>query len=107
MSLPYLCTRCARQGFRLSRTLLWRRHNSTVVRVRHDRSFRVAVVGSGPAGFYAASRLLSKVNDAVVDMYERLPVPFGLVRYGVAPDHPEVKVRESPNLLARLLTDHK
>jgi adrenodoxin-NADP+ reductase len=32
------------------------------------------------------------VNDAVVDMYEKLPVPFGLVRYGVAPDHPEVKV---------------
>lgn len=100
MSLPYLCARCARQGFRLSRTLPWerpkglKRHNSTVV--RHDRPFRVAVVGSGPAGFYAASRLLSKVDDAVVDMYEQLPVPFGLVRYGVAPDHPEVKVRESP-----------
>jgi adrenodoxin-NADP+ reductase len=52
----------------------------------------VAVVGSGPAGFYAAYRLISKINDAKVDMYEQLPVPFGLVRYGVAPDHPEVKV---------------
>jgi adrenodoxin-NADP+ reductase len=57
-----------------------------------DRSARIAIVGSGPAGFYAASRLLSKHQDAVVDMYEKLPVPFGLARYGVAPDHPEVKV---------------
>lgn len=57
-----------------------------------DRPVRVAIVGSGPAGFYAASRLLSKQQDAVVDMYEKLPVPFGLARYGVAPDHPEVKV---------------
>jgi adrenodoxin-NADP+ reductase len=52
----------------------------------------VAVVGSGPAGFYAAYRLLAKQKDAIVDMYEKLPVPFGLARYGVAPDHPEVKV---------------
>jgi adrenodoxin-NADP+ reductase len=58
----------------------------------HERPLRVAVIGSGPAGFYATYRLLSKVSDAVVDMYEQLPVPFGLVRYGVAPDHPEVKV---------------
>jgi adrenodoxin-NADP+ reductase len=57
-----------------------------------DRHVRVAIVGSGPAGFYAAYRLLAKQEDAVVDMYEKLPVPFGLARYGVAPDHPEVKV---------------
>lgn len=57
-----------------------------------ERPVRVAIVGSGPAGFYAASRLMSKHHDAVVDMYEKLPVPFGLARYGVAPDHPEVKV---------------
>lgn len=57
-----------------------------------DRPIRVAIVGSGPAGFYAAARLLRKQQDAVVDMYEKLPVPFGLARYGVAPDHPEVKV---------------
>ena len=57
-----------------------------------DRPVRVAIVGSGPAGFYAALRLLSKHQDAIVDMYEKLPVPFGLARYGVAPDHPEVKV---------------
>ena len=59
----------------------------------------MAVVGSGPAGFYVASRLISKVDDARVDMYEQLPVPFGLVRYGVAPDHPEVKVWRMPKAL--------
>ncbi|MCJ1312073.1 NADPH-adrenodoxin reductase [Agyrium rufum] len=53
--------------------------------------FRVAVIGSGPAGFYTAYRVMSKIDTAVVDMYEQLPAPFGLVRYGVAPDHPEVK----------------
>lgn len=50
---------------------------------------RVAIVGSGPAGFYAADFLL-KAGFAV-DMYERLPAPFGLVRYGVAPDHQTIK----------------
>lgn len=52
---------------------------------------RVAIIGSGPAGFYTAYRLMNKNKDAIVDMYEQLPVPYGLVRYGVAPDHPEVK----------------
>ncbi|KAI9778400.1 MAG: NADPH-adrenodoxin reductase [Candelina submexicana] len=51
----------------------------------------MAVIGSGPAGFYTAYRVMSKIQDAVVDMYELLPVPYGLVRFGVAPDHPEVK----------------
>ena len=60
--------------------------------VSDSRPFRVAIVGSGPAGFYAAYRLLGKLQNATVDMFEQLPVPFGLVRYGVAPDHPEVKV---------------
>ncbi|OAA68531.1 NADPH-adrenodoxin reductase [Niveomyces insectorum RCEF 264] len=50
----------------------------------------MAVIGSGPAGFYTAYRVMAKV-PARVDMYESLPVPFGLVRFGVAPDHPEVK----------------
>lgn len=60
----------------------------------NGRKFRLAVVGSGPAGFYAASRVLSSEGseNAQVDMFEELPVPYGLVRYGVAPDHPEVKV---------------
>ena len=70
---------------------LQQRHLSQAVQT--NRPFRIAVVGSGPAGFYAAYRLLGKIEDAVVDMYEKLPVPFGLTRYGVAPDHPEVKVR--------------
>jgi len=52
----------------------------------------MAVIGSGPAGFYTAYRVLNKLPDAIVDMYEALPVPYGLVRFGVAPDHPEVKV---------------
>lgn len=64
---------------------------------------KVAVIGAGPSGFYAASRILqllpasSPVGAAVkVDMYERLPTPYGLARYGVAPDHPEVKVGHLP-----------
>lgn len=52
---------------------------------------RVCVVGSGPAGFYTAQHLIKARQDIQVDIYERLPVPFGLVRFGVAPDHPEVK----------------
>jgi ferredoxin/flavodoxin---NADP+ reductase len=52
---------------------------------------RVAIVGSGPAGFYAAGALLGGEEPAEVDMYERLPTPWGLVRLGVAPDHPKLK----------------
>ncbi|KAL3668295.1 hypothetical protein V7S43_006387 [Phytophthora oleae] len=52
---------------------------------------RVCVVGSGPAGFYATKYLLKEHAGARVDMLEALPTPFGLVRSGVAPDHPEVK----------------
>lgn len=51
----------------------------------------VCIVGAGPAGFYTAQQILKGNANAVVDIYEKLPVPFGLVRYGVAPDHPEVK----------------
>jgi hypothetical protein len=67
-----------------------RRYRSIVI--QDGKRFRMAVLGSGPAGFYTAYKLMSNIKDAVVDMYERLPVPYGLVRYGVAPDHPEVKV---------------
>jgi len=53
---------------------------------------RVAIVGSGPAGFYAAESLLSHPElEIEVDMLDRLPTPFGLVRAGVAPDHPKIK----------------
>lgn len=54
-------------------------------------AFRVAIIGSGPAGFYTAQQLMKTIEDAAVDMYEQLPVPYGLVRFGVAPDHPDVK----------------
>jgi ferredoxin/flavodoxin---NADP+ reductase len=57
-----------------------------------DSPMRVAIVGSGPAGFYAAEHLLRREDVTVeVDMFDRLPTPFGLVRGGVAPDHPKIK----------------
>jgi ferredoxin--NADP+ reductase len=57
-----------------------------------ERPLRVAVVGSGPAAFYAAGHLLASEDPpAEVDMIERLPTPWGLVRLGVAPDHPKLK----------------
>src|ERR1043166_3453495 len=56
-----------------------------------DAPLRVAVVGSGPAGFYAAGALLDADFPVEVDMIERLPTPWGLVRFGVAPDHPKIK----------------
>jgi ferredoxin--NADP+ reductase len=53
---------------------------------------RVAIIGSGPAGFYAAGHLLKDRERVLqVDMYDRLPTPWGLVRAGVAPDHPNIK----------------
>jgi ferredoxin--NADP+ reductase len=56
------------------------------------RALRVAVAGSGPAAFYAAGSLLASEDPPVeVDMIERLPTPWGLVRLGVAPDHPQLK----------------
>ncbi len=57
-----------------------------------SRPLRVAIIGSGPSGFYAAESLLK--NDTIVaeiDMFEYLPTPFGLVRAGVAPDHQQIK----------------
>ncbi|XP_035002278.1 NADPH:adrenodoxin oxidoreductase, mitochondrial [Hippoglossus stenolepis] len=57
----------------------------------YSSSPKVCIVGSGPAGFYTAQHLIKARQDIEVDVYERLPVPFGLVRFGVAPDHPEVK----------------
>jgi ferredoxin--NADP+ reductase len=57
-----------------------------------ERPLRVAVVGSGPAAFYAAAQLLASEDPpASVDLIERLPTPWGLVRLGVAPDHPQLK----------------
>ncbi len=102
-----------RSALELRRAALWRqpvrRTYSSEAGVAADGSRRpplcMAVVGSGPAGFYTAYRVMAKAGGARVDMYEALPVPFGLVRFGVAPDHPEVKncqekfeeVAESPD----------
>ena len=57
-----------------------------------SRSLRIAVIGSGPSGIYAADALVSQADvPAEVDIIDRLPVPFGLVRYGVAPDHLSIR----------------
>lgn len=57
-----------------------------------DRPLRVAIVGSGPAGFYAAVSLLKQCEVKVrIDLFDRLPTPYGLVRGGVAPDHQNIK----------------
>src|SRR5579862_3036803 len=53
---------------------------------------RVAIIGAGPSGFYAAGQLLAVADPQfAVDLYDRLPTPYGLVRAGVAPDHPKIK----------------
>jgi ferredoxin--NADP+ reductase len=56
---------------------------------------RVAIVGAGPAGAFAAASLLRARGDAEIDFYERLPTPWGLLRGGVAPDHQEIKRLEA------------
>jgi ferredoxin--NADP+ reductase len=56
--------------------------------------FKVVIVGAGPAGYFAAQALQSTESDGktfAIDMIERLPTPWGLVRSGVAPDHPKIK----------------
>ena len=60
-----------------------------------SKPLRVAIVGAGPAGFYAAEAPARPARDCAieVDMFDRLPTPFGLVRAGVAPDHPKIKSR--------------
>jgi len=54
-------------------------------------SSRIAIIGAGPAGFYAAEHLLASTRIVDVDMFDRVPTPWGLVRAGVAPDHPKIK----------------
>jgi hypothetical protein len=94
-SVSRLCVSCSRR--RVSRSALGQvvRQAST----SQSPAMKVAIIGSGPSAFYSASRLLqllppeSDVGKGLeIHMYERLPTPYGLVRYGVAPDHPEVKV---------------
>lgn len=68
-----------------------------------SRQLRVAVIGAGPAGIYAADILAKSDVDVTIDILDRDPTPFGLIRYGVAPDHPRIK--EIVNALKRVLTD--
>ena len=58
------------------------------------KSFKIAIVGAGPAGYFAAQALQNLADEKTsyfIDMFERLPTPWGLVRSGVAPDHPKIK----------------
>ena len=71
-----------------------------------DQPLRVAIIGSGPSGLYAAEAVLQQATMPVaVDVFDRLPTPFGLVRYGVAPDHHAIK--SVTNILARTLADER
>ncbi len=57
-----------------------------------DNPLRVAIIGAGPSSFYAADQILKDPEThAQVDLFDRLPTPYGLVRGGVAPDHPKIK----------------
>ena len=114
--LPWRGLRCQTRSLypeRITRRVQFPSKHIYQARYKHDhhaqdgghRPPTVAIIGSGPAGFYTAQKLMRDINGTAVDMYEQLPVPFGLVRFGVAPDHPEVKncqdtfndVASSPN----------
>ena len=73
---------------------------TSLASVRDMKPLHIAIVESGPSGFYAAEALLRAGKNVAVDMYEKLPVPFGLVRYGVAPDHP--KLKQITDIFARI-----
>lgn len=68
-----------------------------------NRPLQVAVIGAGPAGIYASDILAKSDVDVQIDLYEKLPAPYGLVRYGVAPDHPRIKqiIKALYNILQR------
>ena len=69
--------------------------SSNTVPTARIENLRVAIVGAGPAGIYAGNILTNSVVDAggsvAIDLFESLPAPYGLIRYGVAPDHPRIK----------------
>ncbi|TNU73784.1 pyridine nucleotide-disulfide oxidoreductase [Miniimonas arenae] len=71
--------------------------------MRSPVNLRVAVVGAGPAGIYASDILSRTLPGTAIDLFDRLPAPYGLVRYGVAPDHPRIKaiVAALDKILAR------
>jgi ferredoxin--NADP+ reductase len=55
------------------------------------KTLRVAIIGAGPAGIYAGNILAGQYPDVEIDLFDQLPAPYGLIRYGVAPDHPRIK----------------
>ncbi|MDP3980091.1 MAG: FAD/NAD(P)-binding protein, partial [Chlamydiota bacterium] len=61
--------------------------------MENQQPYHIAIVGAGPAGFFTAERLMAhmKLEMLHIDFFERLPRPFGLVEYGVAPDHDRLK----------------
>ena len=72
---------------------------------KSDKEFRFAIVGSGPAGFYMAKNLIKSVEKCRVDLIDRNPHPFGLIRTGVAPDHQAMKKIE--NDFSQVLKDER
>lgn len=96
VATEHICQSCRRarsHGVLQRRNLLSRPRIQPQFRAysTRPRPLHLAIIGSGPAGFYTAYRLLKSLPNARVDMYEGLPSPYGLVRYGIAPDHPEAK----------------
>ena len=83
----------------ISTTFMHFSTSKTVLHLPNISKLRTCVVGSGPAGFYSAESLFRLEKDLLipveVDIIEKLPTPFGLVRTGVAPDHPESKLVEN------------
>ncbi len=59
--------------------------------IKSDKEYRFAIVGCGPAGFYMAKNLIKYVPKCRVDIFDRNPHPFGLIRTGVSPDHQAMK----------------
>ena len=59
--------------------------------IRSDKDYRFAIVGTGPAGFYMAKNIIKTIEKCRVDLIDRNPHPFGLIRTGVAPDHQAMK----------------
>ncbi|EGG20400.1 adrenodoxin reductase [Cavenderia fasciculata] len=77
---------------------------TTVAAAENKPPFHLCIIGSGPAGLYTANRVYKKLPDANITILEKLPVPYGLIRYGIAPDHQnEKKVK---NTLEKTITDH-